>query len=416
MLNPKICSWEALAAAYRTFVWPINIARVLIVMNVVAITRAFALVSLIELILVVLFVSNRELRKRFRATLDYSVVRAIFLFWVWVAFATLWAGDVSLADRVEEVWSWRKIILLPMAMSLFGLKESQRLFFSAALSVAVVFCVISWMGYFGVLELDRSPIHLLENHVTQSIYFALGMLLAFHFLVSEERHLLSQVGLILCIALLFLNIVLLSTGRSGYVAIFVAGLLVVYQLYALRHIGLLFLFTFMFVGGLIWSPVISERMVETAESLTLLTGYTSAGIRLVYWTNTIALIEASPMLGTGSGAFLDAYSTLVANQSDWRSIVTDDPHNQYLLIAAEQGLIGLALFGLFLYSSIIWLFKHRHNEYFFIGIWVLVTISLTSLVNGHFNTFVEGRLFFLVFGVVIAGDIIGKQSRRRNFE
>ena len=70
----------------------IFVARLLILAIVISMTRAFALVSLLELALCLLFVCNSKLRSVFTGALSDIRVSLTMLFWVWVFVATLW-GD-----------------------------------------------------------------------------------------------------------------------------------------------------------------------------------------------------------------------------------------------------------------------------------------------------------------------------------
>ena len=66
---------------------------------------------------------------------------------------------------------------------------------------------------------------------------------------------------------------------------------------------------------------------------------TSAGYRLEFYRNTLTLIRNHPFFGSGTGSFSAAYADLVRGSSQ---VATDNPHNEFLLIAAQTGLVGLA--------------------------------------------------------------------------
>ena len=90
----------------------INVARFIFLMNIVAMTRAFALVSLLEFLLLLLFCSSSLLRERLVERLKFDLPVQLSLVWLlWVIVATFW-GDAQLSEKWSEVWSWRKIYLL----------------------------------------------------------------------------------------------------------------------------------------------------------------------------------------------------------------------------------------------------------------------------------------------------------------
>jgi O-antigen ligase len=69
-------------------------------------------------------------------------------------------------------------------------------------------------------------------------------------------------------------------------------------------------------------------------------------MRFDWWNNSAALIKESPVIGYGTGSFRAA-QLLVRNKWTKR---TANPHNEYLLIFVQLGIIGEALFLLMLCS------------------------------------------------------------------
>ena len=75
----------------------------------------------------------------------------------------------------------------------------------------------------------------------------------------------------------------------------------------------------------------------------------SIGPRLVFWENTWQVIRQHPVLGAGTGDFPAEYETVrrVRTPNHWQNV--DNPHNMYLMIWSQSGLVGLgvvlALFG-----------------------------------------------------------------------
>jgi O-antigen ligase len=112
-----------------------------------------------------------------------------------------------------------------------------------------------------------------------------------------------------------------------------------------------------------------------------------------------------PVLGVGTGGFKKAYGEQIAGKydpSDWRSEVASDPHNQYLAIVAPHGLVGLAIF-------IVWLVAMARSEagppaYRGLALAILCGWCATSLFSSHFRTFAEGHLITTFLGVLLAFD------------
>ena len=377
-------------------------AQLLMLLNLVAMTRAFALVSLIEFLLWCLFLFYSPLRRAFVGSFSDIRIRLVFAFWGWVALATLWSpADYSL--RFEEVWSWRKLLLFPIAWVLFKEARLKRAAIFILFAAASVYMVFSWAGYLEYVKLDRPPSQLLENHATQGVVFASMSLLMLITLKTETLPLWVKLAFCILIAGMVSNIIYVLTGRTAYVALLLlapyGAWLVATRLKWLSAATVLVVVAL----ALYNSDTAKSRVAQgLSEFDTTISGeaqnYTSMGIRWVFWENTLQMISSKPLLGSGSGAFSQDYARFVMDVEGWRSIVTDDPHQQYLLIAGEQGLVGLGIFIAILFAFLI---SQGNDRYRLGAIGILLMTALNGMFNGHFGSFVEGRLFWIISGVLL---------------
>lgn len=67
---------------------------------------------------------------------------------------------------------------------------------------------------------------------------------------------------------------------------------------------------------------------------------TSTGQRLDFYSNTLQIVEEHALIGVGTGGFPEAFKQQVQGTD---VLLTNNPHNEYLLIAVQTGLPGLAL-------------------------------------------------------------------------
>ena len=153
------------------------------------------------------------------------------------------------------------------------------------------------------------------------------------------------------------------------------------------------------------SPIVRQRMAlaisEYQRPAPAEIIVSSIGERVVYARNTLALIAERPLLGYGTGAFRSAYARVVEGRTGLEGIKAHDPHNQFLNIAAQHGLLGLAVFV----ALLILAFRQTPvAPYRLLGLGVLVAWCFTSLFSSHFSTFAEGRFIWLWLGVCLARD------------
>jgi len=381
-------------------------AQLLVLGIVIAMTRAFAVVSLFEAILVFLFLSHPGLRRAFAEVLKDPRVFMVMAFWGWVAIATLW-GSATLEERFEEWWSWRKLLLVPMCFILFRDVRTKVAFLWTLIGICSVYMIFSWLGQLGFVSLDRPAAHLLENHSTQGILFVgaciAGLGLAQYHSSSWRLWLLVillNVGFIS-------NIIWVSTGRSAYLSLLTMAAVFAFMSVSRHRIQMAAL-TIVFASSFLYFSDNSRGRIYQAvdEAVNAFDDdrpYTSLGVRVVMWRTSLEMIKHAPLLGSGSGSFQHDYGQISQELNGWRRLVSSDPHQQYLNIAAEQGLFGLIIFCmipiLFFRSHI----QPNNRIFVVIGWCILTSTIMTSMANGHFNTFVEGRFVWISISILFAG-------------
>jgi O-antigen ligase len=383
------------------------IAQCLIFVVVISMTRAFALTNLAEVILWLMFLFRENLRSQFVESLRDPRVSSTMIFWCYVGLSIFWSKAGLLAG-FEDWVSWRKLLLVPFCFVLFKTQESKIALKAIFLITCLWYLIFVWGGYYNILSVSRDPIALIENHATQGIFFGMAAVLMYSVLSKNKS--ISTMGKVLsvifiggCLAATFG----ISSGRSGYLFTSVAfGYLILSEPdKRLRLYGILSCFA---VAALVlaFSDVVVVRLITGwTELLVAFDSETkqahSMSIRLVMWLNTLDMIYAHPLFGTGAGGFSQGYADQVSVAAGWRGLVSDDPHQQYLHIAAEYGVVGLSLF---IISLSLWLkysfLRTDINQR--IAMAVLIATIANSFANGHFATFVEGRLVWIFLAALVA--------------
>jgi O-antigen ligase len=219
----------------------------------------------------------------------------------------------------------------------------------------------------------------------------------------------------LTVPLFITNIAMVATGRSGYIALIVMTISFIFlyltKVSTLKKVILCIVGVTLLVGILASTPT-SQQRIELAKqefvSEVDQTKETSIGYRLTFWKNTIEMLPKYALLGTGTGGFEKAYAVQVKGQSGTAGVVTGDPHNQYLKILVEHGVIGLVVF---LSILILLLWQPTTNPFKAIGVASLLAIATTSLFNAHFSTFNEGQFIWIFAGAMFAAEKVGTRTK-----
>jgi O-antigen ligase len=385
---------------------PVEAARVLLIAVMVALFFSPPVTVLLELTLFALMLSFGALRARLWHALRQPMGALALAFWLVVTLGLLYG--VAPREEAFNIWlSWRRVLLLAVGFALFDEARAKR---QLAWTFVVVATACALASYGGVL-LDFTyykyePGITVRNHATQGMFFAVAAFACVALFRVEETP-ATRVALGVAAVVLLANSVFITPGRSGYLVVAVLAAALVWGWPAqapLRRAAWASGAVILALAVLASSPVVRQRVAQGVdEALTYrekTTGFTSIGVRVAFLRNTVELIAARPVIGYGTGSFESAYTALVKGRPGMEGRPTHDPHNQFLKIAAEHGLIGLLVFLALLLSA----FRQTGvpPPYRLLGLGVLAAWCATSLFNSHFSTFAEGRFIWLWVGACLA--------------
>ncbi len=384
----------------------IDLARITAIIACVGLLYSPSVGTIGFIITYMAFFASGQAVSRFKAVLTRPMVYWGVVFLGVVLFGTLYAS-VPWPDRWTDFYKWRTILWFIVVLAIFDedcWKKRLLVVFLAGTAVAVVGSFLSAAGW---VTFRRGPYELLRNSGTQGMAFACSALVCAW--ITLEKKPLGPIFLIwpLLGLLYILNIVFITDGRSGY-AVLGLGLLILFCWNASWKYRVLILAGLFVAGGLAFG--VSPRMqgkvmagvtqwISESESAQL----TNFGSRRVFYQNSLEILQEHWLLGVGTGGFAEAYGEHVSKKydaSDWRALHTTDPHNQYLSVAIQQGLVGVMLF-------LVWLAaiareRESSGNHHQLAIAILAGWCVTSLFSSHFRTFAEGHLLATFLGVLLA--------------
>jgi O-antigen ligase len=371
-----------------------------------------------EILSYLAFVTFAEPRRRLIGALRSPIVIALLPFAVAV-FVGIFYGATTWPNAVAALAGWRRMLLLPLAAAVFDDEASKRLACKVFVGTCVVGVLVSFATLYGPFRLFNTergiPFH---NYAVQGLSFSLASVVCVAALVRPEtfagdRLLGDRRVMAVALVLLVVDVVLILRGRSTYLAMLLMMAVVVtvlvrgsWRAKALAGAGVLIC-----VGLMLGSSAhVRDRVAQTyaeMETVDQSPEATSTGYRIVFWRSTVRMIRDHPILGVGTGGFLDGYMPYVQGVPGWKGGGTGDPHNQFLKILGEQGLIGFMAFLFFIGGA---LACPAPTPYRQLAAAALIGWCSTSLFNSHFSTFVEGRLVFFWLGAMLATQTSAKTS------
>lgn len=315
-------------------------------------------VSVVALLILVLWLVEGRWREKWTVIASNPVALAVLSFLVLLCLGLLWSNDFSVG--VEVLQDYWKIAMLPVLLTAISSRH-RSLYFAAFVAGVSTAMLLTFLVWFDLLHYaDVSPTHLTRKtfHVVYNPLLAFAAYLVFHAAIwgkpvqRKPAARIIRVTLFSFAGLMSLNM-FITEGRTGQLAFLVLlGLLLVQifpqkRLLAILAAGLLLPAVCLF--GYRYSPVFQQR-IDTARQE--VKGFrdnpdTSVGMRLLFVRNSLELIRRHPWIGVGTGDFQTAYAEVNRERSP-ASIATDNPHNQYVLVAVMLGIPGfLALLLIF---------------------------------------------------------------------
>jgi O-antigen ligase len=120
---------------------------------------------------------------------------------------------------------------------------------------------------------------------------------------------------------------------------------------------------------------------------------------MMFYINTIKIIFEHPIRGVGTGGYPEAYAKIV---KDTKMSGTVNPHNEYLMVTSQLGLLGLCAF-LYLFLMQWRLAPNLHSNFDkIIARGLVLTILSASMVTSTLVDHTE-RTFYIWMSALLFG-------------
>jgi len=366
-----------------------------------------AMDNILLVLLLAFWVASGRWQEKFAAIRANPVALAILALFALVTLGLAWSQG-PLQDGLLYFRKYSNLLLTPILVTVFtDATDRQRGLFAFAAAMALT-ALLSLAIAAGALPTSSvitgvpGDPTVFKKHITQNLFMAFGFLvfaeLARRSVDGRQRLLWAGLAAIAGFD------VLLVHGRSGYLVLPVLVVLLLVQRWRWKGLAAAVVAVFVsFAAAYQLSNGFRERVslaeVEARQWQPGVATQTSVGIRLEFYRNTLSIIEQHPFLGVGTGGFAEAYARQVQGTA---MQPTYNPHNQYLLITAQLGVVGLAL--------LLWVFvqgwhtarrlPREMDRTLARGL--VLTYVIASLLNSVLIDHAEGLLFSWMSGLLFA--------------
>jgi len=374
----------------------VNFKHILLVILSLSIPLSIAVsnITLILLMVTILLEGDfkNKLRKIYTSKWMVSIITLILLYYLyWFIFGT-YRDTLWIIKRVSILW------LLPVFYSTkFSYKITQKAIFIFLISMFIS-SVIAISENYGFINLngDNWTWYALLKYTDNNVFLALSIIIVIY--AYFKMNLSSSIKNILVFFLPFyLYSIFSESGKTGQIALVL--LIAVYMFQELRKnikkllLSLMLLFTSVYA---IYNS--SENLQKRFKKEINMVLNKDSSNRLLLLQHTIELIKEKPLFGYGAGSFSDKFRVI---NEDTEKIVRYNhktPHNNYLYIWMELGILGLTALVLIFYFQIRE-FKTLHYG----SIMVLFPIMylLIMLTDSYFLSFNTLVLYIYISVIII---------------
>ncbi|HHZ70560.1 MAG TPA: O-antigen ligase domain-containing protein [Methylococcaceae bacterium] len=326
---------------------------------------------------------------------QYPLIQVSLGLFFWLGLSALWSS--SFTENILYLSKYREFFMIPAFMWVLTQKEYRTLALKALFLGMLLTLVISFLQYFHVATFHGRQ-HNIGNHIFHGILFGFFGYWCLDLARKYRAYAWLFVLLFLVSSFALLEI---QASRTGYVLF---SLLT--GLFLLQHFGWKVLTVgLMIIGGIFYSVLEPSQILDRADNLSLLKeaatlqSLAALDIRLEFYIFTLKIIAEHWFLGVGLGDFDLAYLTI------WDAghlySFTTNPHNEYLMIWSQSGLVGIGLFIVF-HWTFFKMARHLSKDDVPLAMATLITLIVSCSFNSSFLDMNDGALLLILSSLFLA--------------
>jgi O-antigen ligase len=268
----------------------------------------------------------------------------------------LFYGEADPWDGLRYLSKYKELLLIALLIPCFQDERTRRrglLAFALALVLTLLFSYAINIGllpeYFFMpgktpgMTGSFNPVTF-KFSVTHNILIAIAA-----FMFAQMARYASVTGIrilwgVLSMLAIF-NVLFVVQGRTGYLILALLLVYIFFDMWKWKGLALAaILGTLLIAGAYLGSDTFRSRITKAANEFSqwrpdqAAAVGDSVGLRMEWYRNSLEIIRDHPVFGVGTGGFRQAYAEKIKGTG---MLPTANPHNQYLLIATDLGLLGL---------------------------------------------------------------------------
>jgi len=381
--------------------------------------------NLFAVLIFLLWLVKADFKTDFYRLKDNKLVIAVFLYLLVHVVALLWTTDIE-----SGLWTLKKqlkFLFIPIFM-LFVKREHVKYYILAFLASMSLSEIWSYGIFFELLPLYGGatlidPIPLM-SHITYNPFLTIAIyFLSYYVLFDHSISKLKKFTYGFFIITMSINM-FITGGRAGQVMYFAMLVVLIFQYFPKNAFkaSSASLFVLVITSSTFYlnSKIFSDRVDSAVTELSDYKNhtYSSTGMRISSAINSWSIIKEHPVIGVGTGDYKNEFikASIKNNLKLEDKLVIHNPHNMYVLILVQFGLLGLAAMLYLFYAQI--KIAINSNEEFVkkIGIALPLLYLLIMLSDSYLMVHMTGLLFIFISSFVYKDYEADKQYRLKKTE
>lgn len=311
-------------------------------------------------------------------------------------------------DGIRYLGKYVDLLFIPIFITLFRdarMREIALRWFCVAMILSFVVAELAAAGLLMSNPLlNRTPGHAFKLSITHGLLSAYA---AFAFAVLASREPRGPLRLLFAVLALVAvkNGIVIGISRTAYLVLTLLALYLSFSLFRWRGLGVAALALLLAFSTSYW---LSENFRERIDTLVVDKGdwksrwpsRESVNLRVEWYRHSLDVVASHPVLGVGTGTFP---KVLAEKQAEGAVTYPPNPHNEYLAIAMQTGLIGF-----FLLLNLFWRqlslaprLATPHETHLARGL--VITLAVGCLFNSLLLDHTEGLFYAWVTGLLFGG-------------
>ena len=367
--------------------------------------------NLIIVIICFLWLFSGNYKSKFNQIINNKLMIASIMFYCLHLLGMLWTEDLAWGLHVLHKM-WYFLLLFPVLFTIVR-KDYISHYITAFLLAISITEVCSYLVWFEIIEPFKhatvsNPTPFM-SHISYNPILALAIYLVLHEIFFNKKIKNIVFSLYSFFAISMIINMFITGGRAGQVAFFAMLVILIIQILDKQRIKSLIIISIV-IPGIFFAAYqtsnLFQQRVDLAYNQTLAYhpgSLNSIGYRITFALNSWEVIKENPIIGIGTGDFPIEYKKIYQIKEQALIPNTKNPHNMYILIVMELGIIGLISMLSIFYYQIKLSFNSSNRFIRDVGITLpllfLVIMWSDSYLLGHYTT-----LMFVFFSSFLYKD------------